>query len=292
MTISNENEPSRVMSICLRQSRHDEEIPPGFAVPLALRQLCWQKGTSPLFSVMVLFISCCAHEPVFRQIDSWYSASGRDRFVHHMQTNRDTYQQTARCCQKDSPPGSEHFEDVLVLLIAVWFVLYCHPHLSKWPTLVTIPVASLTFSWISDLSVLQSSLDSPSVALIVMLFSVLVILVLLIAFLGYSEPQAMLPTAFILLLSGMYFALVFLVTHLDQVYGSKTRVHVHHWQIGLVIALSAGCFTNLAGAVLASIGLAVLVHGNAVYRLTSPFCGWRVPCSATLYSQVPNVIIN
>lgn len=50
--------------------------------------------------------------------------------------------------------------------------------------------------------------------------------------------------------------------------------------------MKIGHFDSRVAVVLVSIGLAVFLHGTSVYRLTSNFCGWRVPCSITRYRDV------
>lgn len=187
---------------------------------------------------------------------------------------------------------SEHYEDLCVLMLMVYSVASMHPSLRSWPALVTLPVASAIFAWISNLPDLQSSLNAPSSLLLLVLGVVVVLLIGSIGYLGYTERGHLSSIAVVLVAALTYIVSLYLAAKDDAREGYKTQVHLHHWQIGLVIAVALGYFTSMPGIVLAAIGLAVIVHGNSVYRLTSPFCGWRVPCSATKYSDVPSVPLN
>lgn len=184
---------------------------------------------------------------------------------------------------------SEHFEDLMVLSLMIAAVTALHPHLTTWPALTTLPVAAAVFAYISNLPQLQSSLNAPTPTLLLVLGVVVVLLVGSVGFMGYKQSDKLLPVAAVLGVALTYVTSLYAAATVDSQQGYKTQVHIHHWQIGLVIAVALGFFTYLPGVVLAAVGLAVMVHGNSVYRLTSPFCGWRVPCSATKYADVPSV---
>ncbi len=184
---------------------------------------------------------------------------------------------------------SEHFEDMCVLAFFVLLLVIWRPSLGTVPALVTVPIASAVFAWVSNLPALRSSLNKPSKPLLAVLAVVASSLLAVVGVMCHAHPDAMLPMAVVLGGAGLYTLCLWAASRADARAGYDTRVHVHHWQIGLVLASMLACVDSGVGAVMGAIGLAVFVHGNSVYRLTSPFCGWRVPCSATSYSQVPNV---
>lgn len=186
---------------------------------------------------------------------------------------------------------SEHYEDLLVSVCIVMILMLFHPKLQSWPAWITLPVAAIIFAWISNLKALQSSLNDPSITLLIVLAVLVTLLLGSIGYLGYRQPGALLPIAKMTGISLLYVVSLYIAASADASEGTKTVVHIHHWQIGLFIATTLGYFDSLIAVVLASIGLAVFVHGTSVYRLTSPFCGWRVPCSKTRYRDVPSVII-
>ena len=184
---------------------------------------------------------------------------------------------------------TEHLEDLGVLTMMIVAVAALHPHLKTWPGLTTVPIAAAVFAYISNLPSLQSSLNAPSSGLLFVLGIILVLLLASVGFMGYKQQDKLVPVGLVLGVAFLYVTSLYAAVKADAQQGYTTQLHIHHWQIGLVIALALGFFTSLPGTVLAAIGLAVMVHGNSVYRLTSPFCGWRVPCSATSYKDVPNV---
>ena len=187
---------------------------------------------------------------------------------------------------------SEHYEDLIVSICIVLILMAHHQKLQSWPAWITLPVAGIIFAWISDLKGLQSSLNAASVTLMIVLAVVVTLFLGSIGYLGYRQPGALLPIAKITGISLLYVVSLYIAARADALEGTKSVVHIHHWQIGLFIAMTLGYFDSRIAVVLASIGLAVFVQGTSVYRLTSPFCGWRVPCSITRYRDVPSVKIN
>ena len=187
---------------------------------------------------------------------------------------------------------SEHYEDILVSSCIVLVIIGYYGRLQSWPAWITLPVASVLFAWVSNMKALQSSLNNPSVSLLMVLAVVVALLLGSIAYLGYQQPRALIPAAVTVGAGLLYVVSLYLAAQADTLERSHTIVHIHHWQIGLLIAMTIGHFDSRVAVSLASIGLAVFVHGSSVYRLTSPFCGWRVPCSITRYRDVPSVKIN
>lgn len=185
--------------------------------------------------------------------------------------------------------ASETYEDFSACALVIILLAIARPQMTKWPCLVTMPCAAAIFAWISDLKPLQASLNAPTIGLKIALGAVAVLLVTTIVFMGWTEPNAMVPLAMTLLVAVLYIATLYLASWEDGRRGVTTETHIHHWQIGLLLAVLFSNFHGILGTGLAAVGLGIVCHGLSVYRLTSPFCGFRVPCSVTHYKDVPKV---
>lgn len=184
---------------------------------------------------------------------------------------------------------SETYEDFSVCACLVVLMAIARPALKTWPALVTMPIAAAVFAFISNLRSLQASLNAPKPGLLIALGVTVVALVALVAYLCVHEPDGVVPALLTLLVLAVYILSIYTAAKADAGRGYGTVPHVHHFMIGIMLAMLMTNFSSPVATTVAAIGLAVLCHGLSVYRPTSPFCGWRVPCDKTRYGDVPSV---
>ncbi len=167
---------------------------------------------------------------------------------------------------------SQTYEDFSICTFIVVLLATIRPQLKSWPSLVVMPFAAAIFAFISNLKPLQASLDNPTPQLKLALGIVAVVLVIALGCLAYSEPSAMLPAAATLVGCLAYVMSLYVATDIDVRKGQpRSETHLHHFQIGIMLALLISCFNNIMATGLSAIGLAIVCHGLSVYRLASPF---------------------
>lgn len=184
---------------------------------------------------------------------------------------------------------SETYEDFSFCAFVAVLLAVARPALKTWPALVTMPVAAALFAYISNLKSLQASLNAPTPGLLVTLGVVAVSLIALVSHLCIQQPAGVVPAVVTLILIALYISSVYAAAKADAREGYETVAHIHHFMIGIMLVLLLTNFDSIIATGVAAIGLAVTCHGFSVYRPTSPFCGWRVPCDKTRYGDVPSV---
>lgn len=182
--------------------------------------------------------------------------------------------------------ATEHWDDVKTLVLVTGLVTYLSGTPPSYILPAAIPVAAGVYAWVSDLPALRSNLTDAGVGLKVALGIVVCGVVGSLGFLGYTQQQALAPLGLVAGLVAAYVASDYLAYRLAD---RQDVFHVHHWAQGLLLAALCAPFAGPIRDALVGTGLGIVAHAFAVYRPTSTFCSWRVPCRMTKYKDVPVV---
>lgn len=183
---------------------------------------------------------------------------------------------------------SEHWDDIKVAVglgLGVWALGG-----TNWLTWATVPVATGVYAVVSDAPALRASLNRPTPALKTALGIVGGVLAVAAWYLWTTSDAATLTSGGVVLgVAGCLIASDYVAHVLSK---RVDGFHVHHWMLGLGLAAALARFPQAPAGVATGIALGVFVHGCSVYRPTSAFCSWRVPCRMTRYGDVPRVAVN
>jgi hypothetical protein len=184
---------------------------------------------------------------------------------------------------------SEHWDDVCRAVVVGVAFLLLFPNTPCCPLAIVMPAAAFVFAVVSDIKALHSDLTHPSIGLTRAVVASGALLLALLSYLLYTEPAQLRGALARLCACTAWVAIEYAVALLDRRRKTHTRVHVHHMLLGSAIAVVFGGFAGTAGRIMAATGLAIAVHGAAVYRPTSSFCDFVAPCRAMKHWQVPTV---
>jgi hypothetical protein len=181
---------------------------------------------------------------------------------------------------------THHYDDVKIAILGVLVLAYMFD-LPPWPVAVSMLVAAAVFAYVSDLKPLQASLAAPTLTLKLTAGALGVVLVTGVAAMLTKHTNERRTFAYVAAAVGAYTLAEFAAARIPP----STPVHFHHTGIGLGIAALAAPFDDFFAHIVAGIGLAVWVHGNAVYTPTTNFCGIKTPCANAKYRDVPRVAV-
>lgn len=181
----------------------------------------------------------------------------------------------------------EHWDDLKLVIFGLVLYALLAPQ-SSWLTFGTVPVAAAVYAVVAELPSLRTSLDNPTTSLKAVLGGAGLALAAGVWWLARADPSAIRPAAIALALAVAWHASDVVLLKVSKKQTPET-LHIHHWSLGLALAAVAGVWGPWPARIVAGVGLAMFVHANAVYRLSSSFCGYRVPCFKTRYADVPRL---